>query len=419
MVLQFEGAVNNISEVQLAFIREVLEKRGYKDTKVTIEAVGKAGDNYVANVKRIIVKNENGEFRIIAKVASQQEHLRITAGVQQSFRNEHIMYTLVLPKYQQFEEQAGLHNDDRLRFAECYGSFTEPPHEVILLEDLQVAGFSMLDRFTPLSDKCIRSMLRNLAILHSLSFALKYKEPETYNECKNNLIDTLVIDEKRPDIQYFWSYLENNAVNVVEGDVRKKHVNKCVSYNMEQSSKISKEIAGSKQSVIQQGDVWTNNILFKFHGDSVESVMIDYQMTKENNPTNDLMLTIFGCSDQETQVKHFNDWLDYYHTELDQKLHDLGLKANFVYPRDQLDADMKRYAKSSLGALVVAVTFSLMQPSNAEKVKDSTEEQFKPVKEEEKEAAVKDFFRFDGQHKEMYKKRLEGIVDNFIKFGLL
>ncbi|XP_037303627.1 uncharacterized protein LOC115447744 isoform X2 [Manduca sexta] len=419
MVLQFEGAVNNISEVQLAFIRDVLEKRGYKDTKVTIEAVGKAGDNYVANVKRIILKNEHGEFKMIAKIASQQEELRMTAGMQQSFRHEHIMYTLILPKYQQLEEQAGLHKNDRLRFAECYGSLSEPPHEVILLEDLQVAGFSMMDRFTPLSDQCIRSMLRNLSILHSLSFALKYKEPETFNEYKNKLSDPPSNEEPRKELLYYWSHLENTAVGIVEGDVRKKHLNKCVSYAMLQSSKMSKEVIGAKHSVIQQGDTWTNNILFKFDGDSVESVMIDYQLSRENNPTFDLMLTIFGCSDQETQVKYFNDWLDYYHSELDKRLHDFGLKANYVYPRDQLDADMKRYAKSMLGGLVLSATLSVMQPSNAQKVKDSLDEQYKPVDDAEMEAAIKEFLTFDDKHKDMYKKRLEGIVDNFIKFGLL
>ncbi|XP_030030803.2 uncharacterized protein LOC115447735 [Manduca sexta] len=419
MVLQFEGAVNNISEVQLAFIRDVLEKRGYKDNKVTIEAVGKAGDNYIANVKRVIAKNEHGEFRMIAKIASQHEDLRLSASIEQNFRSEHIFYTLVLPKYQQFEEQADLHKNDRLRFAECYGSLPEPPHEVILLEDLNVAGFSMLDRFTPLSDQCIRSVLRNLAILHSLSFALKYKEPETFNEYRRRLVDTSTKVEERPEIMYFITHMEKTAAKLVDGDVRKRHINKCVSYTTVQAGKVFKEIAGSKHSVIQQGDAWTNNILFKFIGDSVESVMIDYQMVKENNPTNDLMFMIFACSDHEGRMKHFNDWLDYYHSELDKRLHDFGLKANYVYPRDQLDADLKRYAKHMLGALVMSATMSAMQPSNAEKIKDSMEEFHKPTNQEEIDAAMNEFFTFDDRYTEIYKKKLEGIIDSFIKLGLL
>ncbi|KAG6456733.1 hypothetical protein O3G_MSEX009919 [Manduca sexta] len=147
--------------------------------------------------------------------------------------------------------------------------------------------------------------------------------------------------------------------------------------------------------------------------------MIDYQMVKENNPTNDLMFMIFACSDHESRVKYFNDWLDYYHSELDKRLHDFGLKANFVYPRDQLDADMKRYAKHMLGALVMSATMSAMQPSNAEKIKDSMEEFHKPTNQEEIDAAMNEFFTFDDRYTEIYKKKLEGIIDSFIKFGLL
>ncbi|XP_037300954.1 uncharacterized protein LOC119191166, partial [Manduca sexta] len=182
MGLQFEGATDNISEPQLAYIRGVLEKRGYKDTKVTIQAVGKDGDNFVASVKRIVVRNENGEFRMIAKIATQHELLRANMALENIFRNEHIMYTSVLPKFHELEEQADLPKKDRLRFPECYGSLTAAPHEVILLEDLQVPGFIMMDRFKTLSDECIRSVLRNFALLHSLSYALKNKELDVFNE---------------------------------------------------------------------------------------------------------------------------------------------------------------------------------------------------------------------------------------------
>ncbi|XP_030030797.2 uncharacterized protein LOC115447728 [Manduca sexta] len=137
-------------------------------------------------------------------------------------------------------------------------------------------------------------------------------------------------------------------------------------------------------------------------------------MVKENNPTGDLMFMIFACSDHEGRVKHFNDWLDYYHSELDERLHNFYLKANYVYPRDQLDVDLKRYAKSMLGALVLSATFSVMQPSNAKKVKDAMEEYYEPEDEAEKEANMKGLFTFDDKYKQIYKKRLEGIIDSFI-----
>ncbi|KAH9632176.1 hypothetical protein HF086_011922 [Spodoptera exigua] len=76
-----------------------------------------------------------------------------------------------------------------------------------------------------------------------------------------------------------------------------------------------------------------------------ESILIDYQVGKNSSPANDLLYMIFNCTDHEIRLKNFYNWLDYYHSELDKSLSNYGLKANYVYPRDQLDADLKRYGK--------------------------------------------------------------------------
>ncbi|MBN4724570.1 hypothetical protein H4F31_24640, partial [Escherichia coli] len=93
------------------------------------------------------------------------------------FRNEHVMYTAVLPKFTELQKDAGIPENEQLRYAKCYGSLSEPPNEVILLEDLKTVDFTMLDRFQPLSNNCVKSVLKNFAKLHSVSMALRYKEP--------------------------------------------------------------------------------------------------------------------------------------------------------------------------------------------------------------------------------------------------
>ncbi|XP_030030806.2 uncharacterized protein LOC115447738 [Manduca sexta] len=345
MGLEFEGATDNISERQLSFISEVLEKRGYKDTKVTIGAVGEAGDNFVAFVKRIIVRDDNGEFRMIAKFAPQIEIHRMSTQSENLFKNEHIIYTVVLPKFQQLEEEANVPQENRLRFAECYGSLSEPPHEVILLEDLRVPDFIMLDRFKPLPEECIRSVLRNFATLHSLSFALKHKDLNTFNVLKNGFFDLWASMDGGAEAFAYFSQLENSAASIVEGEERKKLLKGCIINALAATAKMSKQDEDSKHSIIQQGDSWTNNIMFKFDRDTLqESVMIDYQLSKVSNPCCDIMYLIFNCTDHKTRLQHFHDWIDYYHSELVKALSNFGLEAN-VYPREQLDADMEKIRK--------------------------------------------------------------------------
>ncbi|XP_037303643.1 uncharacterized protein LOC115447725 [Manduca sexta] len=413
MGLQFEGAIDNISEPQLAFIRDVLEKRGYKDTKVTFEAVGQAGDNYVANVKRIVVRNENGVFKMIAKIAPQQEFLRNAVETDQVFKNELIMYKLVLPKFQQLEEQADLLKEDRLRFAECYGASMAAPHEVILLEDMNEPGFIMLDRFKPLSDECIRSVLRNLALLHSLSYALKYKELDVFNEYKNSLFDMWGNLLDKPLTKTHFGNMQNTFMKIVDGDHRKRIIKDSIIQGITLCTKFAKQDEGSKYSVIQQGDSWINNILFRFDGDSLqESVLIDYQMSKVSNPCCDILYMLLTCTDHKSRLNHFHDWIEFYHSELDKALANHGLKANYVYPRDQLDADLKRYAKVMFGLAVIVAHSLAKKNEDAAKMKEI-------MKEEVDADTLNELLQIDDETTQILKRRLEGLVDSLLKFGLL
>lgn len=411
--LTFEGALKNISHIQLEFIKEVLEKRGYNDRVVHIEAVGAAGDNFIANVKRITVDGENGPFKMIAKIAPQNENVRMATQTQVLFGNEHHMYTVVLPKYQQLEEEAEIPNDDRFRFAECYGSSTQVPHEVILLEDLLVPGFKMLDRFTSLSDECIRSTLKNFAKFHALSFALKNKQPETFNSLKSKLFDMWSHMDSSADI--YFGKLEAGAEQLVEGEERKNIIRGAIGKALSMARKIAQVESGSKYFVIQQGDSWTNNIMFRYDGENlVESVLIDYQISKETSPVCDIQYMIFNCTDHKTRLKYFNEWLDYYHAELEKRLTNFGLKIENVYPREQFDADMKKYSGMMLGLSTILASVLTMNSEDAGKMKEtmeSTSPDELPANNE-----VEDY---NVEHTIKFKTRLEGLIDSYLEFNLI
>ncbi|XP_030030716.2 uncharacterized protein LOC115447674 [Manduca sexta] len=413
MGLQFEGATNNISEPQLAYIRNVLEKRGYKDTKVTFQAVGQDGDNFVASVKRIVVRNENGEFRMIAKIATQHELIRTNMELERLFRNEHIMYTSVLPKFHELEEQADLPKEDRLKFPECYGSSTAAPHEVILLEDLLVPGFIMLDKLKPLSVECIRSVLRNFALLHSLSYALKDKERDIFNEYKSTLYNMWGYAAIKPNMKTLLKPIENTLTTLVDGDHRKRLIKDSMDYGLKLGLKLWRQDKDSKHSVIQHGDSWTNNILFRFDGDLLqESVLIDYQISRVSLPIYDIMYMLFNCTDHKTRMEHFYDWIDYYHLELEKALGNYGIKANYVYSRDQLYADLKRYGKVIFAVSLILANSLVLNPEDAIRLKETLK---KPMDDSE----FSNFLPTDVETNLLIKRRVEGVVDSFVKLGLL
>ena len=262
---KFEGDLENVTPAQLEFIKNVIEQEGFKDSKVTLEPVGADGDNYAASVKRVVIEGENGKLSIIAKLAPSHETVRKSLNAPIMFNNEHIMYTEVLPKFLALQKQAEVAEEDLLRFPKCYGTNVEAPNEVVLLEDLKDSGFSMLDRFTPLSDECVRSVLRNLAIFHSLSYVLKSKEPETYDYFKDNLKDMWgAIANGTPEELAYFKLIEDVSLSMLDDPEHQNVVKNKISTAVTMAAKMAKFENGSRYAVIQHGDCWTNNVMFNF-----------------------------------------------------------------------------------------------------------------------------------------------------------
>ncbi|KAM3965971.1 uncharacterized protein ACR2FA_012828 [Aphomia sociella] len=267
----FVGEVDSLSTRQQEFIREVIVRRGYTDGKVLINTVGQAGDNYVANVKRIIIEGNDGSaLKMIAKIAPTNEMARAQIKVPIVFRNESIMYTKVLPKLTEIQKSEGIPVEDHLRYAECYGTLLEEPHELILLEDLQESNYTMLDRFVSLTNECIKLNLKNFAKLHSLSMVLKKRHPDIFDDISKNLVDSFKAFGESPEFQYYLKSLEKDALTILEGSSYQNAIRGSISKFMDQHKKLMTDQTQLKYSVIIQGDGWTNNIMFKFKVSNLE-----------------------------------------------------------------------------------------------------------------------------------------------------
>lgn len=262
---QYEGATEGLSDNQYKFIENVLEKRGYTNNKVLIEAVGAAGDNYVACVKRIIVKDGENTFKMIAKVAPKMEKLRAMFNTHKLFYNEHLMYTEIIPQFETLEEDANISELQMIRFAECYGSYIDEPDELLLLEDLKDLNCVMLDRLKPLPEECLRSILKNLAIYHSFSFVLKHKKPKVFDKFKHDLFDIWRNFGNNEEGQKSLITVEDHILKLFsDNEETYKIVNGIITNIGENLTKLNEEDSGSAYTVIRHGDAWTNNFMFKF-----------------------------------------------------------------------------------------------------------------------------------------------------------
>lgn len=145
-----------------------------------------------------------------------------------------------------------------------------------------------------------------------------------------------------------------------------------------------------------------------------ESIMIDYQQARQSNPVCDLLYMIFNCTDYQTRKDHYHGWIDFYHEELDNALSNFGLKANFIYPKDQLDADLKRYGKVGLVLAILLAGVMIAKPEDALKMKDAMENATPEVM-----AQMASMATSSNAAIAMLKIRIEGVINSLLEFGMI
>ncbi|XP_014355175.2 uncharacterized protein LOC106708211 [Papilio machaon] len=407
----FKGDLDNINERQKEFISEALRKQNYTGTEVSVENVGKKGDNYGSQVKRIKVQFDNGkEFRMIAKIIPDAMKMQTQMNATDIFINEAVLFNEVLPKFKEMQIKFGLPEEDVLKYPLCYGTTMETNSEIILLEDLVMSNFTMLDKAKTLNNETVKLVLKDVAKFHGMSYVLRYKEPQMLDKLLNSLFNPMFDPKNFDQSKMFFEQIAREVITICDSS---KYRNIIVDIMQNLTTPWKKIIAsdkGTKYSIIQHGDLWTNNIMFQIQNNQpVKCIFLDYQMSRDSLPPSDIHYFIFNCTDYETRSKHYHEWMDYYHSELERFLNYFGLKASYIYPRDKFDADLKRYGKASLGTSFFVLNITLRETQEAGDLVFEDDEQIPMFKM----GAVME------KTKEAIKNRIEGLIQSSLEFGYL
>lgn len=267
MDINFDGDIADFRAPAQELCRNILTEKGYTNCTVQVEAVGQKGDNYVANVKRLSVQQDdvnNGEpFKMIVKLAPNNEQLREMMNTAIAFTNEIIIYKELFPKFEELQDEAGIPKYERLIYPTCYGTINDIPEETMFLQDIKELGFVMLDRFVSLTDEQIKLALKELAKFHSLSYVLNIKEPKTFDCYKNKLINIWAMNTNTKEMDEFIASIANDVDEIIENEEYKKRIKRILNSMGRTSLNLHKAELNSKHAVIIQGDCWTNNMMFK------------------------------------------------------------------------------------------------------------------------------------------------------------
>lgn len=242
-------------------LKNALSVDNVKVVHFSAEFATKGGDNYTSDIFRVFVDYElpNGivnKLPLIVKYMLLVDSVNELLDEYKIFDKEGDAYSNLLPKLSEIDGQD---------FApKCYYTMIEPA-KIFVLEDLSHLGYEVADRQVGLDLKRSLLVVQKLGKFHAASMVLVNKNPkivENYNfglfkrangERVQNFVVTMFQNGLKTLMEYVekWSGFEEIIVKLekVHENILKK------SYDVVEQ--------GSKFKVINHGDLWTNNMMFK------------------------------------------------------------------------------------------------------------------------------------------------------------
>lgn len=194
---------------------------------------------------------------IVLKLAPTDERYRVSGAVTLLFLREIFVYSKLLKRYQELQQNLPLNS--QLVIPRLYYTDDTFCCEVIAMEDMTSKGYRPFVNQVFLDLPHITVALKSLARLHALSFILKEKDTKLYDE----ITEVCVPLSEKTNKRYFDIMIDRltQAISKFEGTQHVAHLEKlkknCWKY-------FEKSVNFAYGKCISHGDVWKENILFKY-----------------------------------------------------------------------------------------------------------------------------------------------------------
>ncbi|XP_012265298.2 uncharacterized protein LOC105691414 [Athalia rosae] len=309
----------------IAFMKNLLRKYE-NDSALEVESVGVSpgcdkGDNYMSVINRLAVTGTTGNglpYRksFICKSLPPNEYHQEIFQSKDLFANEAAMYQIfpvILGKDQKIVPDC-LHADSQW----------------IILEDLKPEGFVLGDRTKGLNFEHTKLVLETLAELHAASFIFEHTEPSRFLDLRKNVVEILFPDTDPPGIGKFVNDLPNFTILCLKTaatpeDDNSKEINFMSEHRGKIYDVVKETVKPSKFSALCAGDLWINNLLFKYDKKNGKLGLsdvrfLDFQVSRYAPIVVDILYFFHTSVQHELLLEKMDDFLQIYHTKLRSKL---------------------------------------------------------------------------------------------------
>ncbi|KAF2358972.1 Protein of unknown function DUF227 [Trinorchestia longiramus] len=350
------------------------------------------GDNYacfVTSVKVIfLLGGEEKTETYITKINHGNEQGDFEQFSAVMFRKEGKFYTSLVPAMNEELQNLGL---SALKFASCYLVSSEPRKEILFFEDKRKMAFKMADRMVGLDDLHVISVVTELARLHASSTLVKEnlgeeKFCEKYDFLGDFFTEDITNTKDGSFADAFSGYLETGskiAGKVAGYEQVSAALAAMAPTCFETLKKVTTE-SDPKFRVVNHGDCWNNNLLFRYEdGQVVDVCLLDLQICRHASLALDLNYFFFTSLNGDTRKKGLKSYLAAYYNAF-KEVYDAAKKP-MQFTLDELHKEYINKLKFGLFMSLMVTPIVVMQavdaPDFTEMSDDSLEEKMAKFRE--------------------------------------
>lgn len=247
-----------------------------------------------------------------------------------AFKKEVALYTTVFPEV--------LDDPDKRYIPECFLGLED---DVIVLEDMAHCGYEMTDKFKPFDFEHCKILMKTLARFHakSLIFEELYQKSlhEKYSHCMQETLWPLKDGRAKATFDAAVKGIVSliDLIPELDEEQRKTFSKKVNDLCADHTNKLLPSM--KHKNVLCHGDLWANNILFKYDSDEkpVECCLIDFQLARYNPPAHDILCFLQFTTTRQLREKHGKELFKIYHESMTEALEEAGLDISTVFPWDE------------------------------------------------------------------------------------
>lgn len=354
------------------FLKACLEsdKKNYpvsiKVTNHTVESAVAAGNNYGSLMLRVKIKyqkqanDEEHHVSLIVKAPLTGGHIEQLKEVMPDlYQTEPLFYS----KYIVETYKHAKHNIVPRHYA-------SPIPQCVVLEDLKVAGYKMVDRQKLLDFDHCQLYIKASAKLHALSIAVNNDNPD--------LIQSLVKQtaEMEPAMEKVYRDMTIHGLRCMAAYTEEKPgcqeysdaITEFVESNKCWNTYLEIEKFDAPVKALTQNDPWCTNMMFKYDasGKVQDIKLLDFQGLRFISPVVEFITFLWVSVNPEVRETRINDLYHFYCDSLNKSLEELDCS-------ERLPFDLFKKEVVRLSPLALSITCMMMPFCVSEEVVDMSE----------------------------------------------